>query len=124
MTKPYDIAQEAANLYNQINYGLEGFVSWLCEKEATPAIQQALTTAFEAGRREAGQWLPIETAPRDGQKVLLWWPYWNGIYPVVGWFGRPRHSEHYQWLSDVCLSDDGPQPTRYQPLPQPPEKPE
>lgn len=64
--------------------------------------------------RDATAWRPIETAPRDGTWVLLWWPYWSA---------RPTPGRFYcdEWVSLVALSKDGPGPTHWLPLPPQPE---
>ena len=70
-------------------------------------------------------WLPIETAPKDGSKVLLWTdstldPYWCDCV------GR-REVEHFQTVQTAWWNlDDGwekelvGQPTHWMPLPPPP----
>ena len=58
-------------------------------------------------------WLPIETAPRDGTKILVW---------------RPRESNDYEAHADVDAwmgkswwhSRRAQQPTHWMPLPMPP----
>jgi hypothetical protein len=45
-------------------------------------------------------WQPIETAPRDGRKLLVWWPYWQPNHAVVA------HFEAFGgWMGDCCLSE-------------------
>lgn len=59
-------------------------------------------------------WRTMEDAPRDGTKVLLYWPFWRG-FPVIGWFIAGA------WDSDYCvLAVDGEPPIAWQPLPAPP----
>ena len=60
-------------------------------------------------------WQPIETAPRDGTRILLYFPamdkgerifagpFAHGMWQIGVWFARP------------------PNPTHWQPLPPPPE---
>ena len=59
------------------------------------------------------QWLPLDSAPRDGTWVLIW----------IGWIGNPRSSafEHGSWqnLPWVANSKDY-NPTHWMPLPKPP----
>lgn len=63
---------------------------------------------------EAMQWQPIVTAPRDGTIVLLWWPHWNNLRPIIGCY----HLE--MWIASERLSD-GPDPTHWMPLPVAPD---
>lgn len=60
-----------------------------------------------------GEWLPIESAPRDGTTVLLWAPHWKT--PETGWtYGRD------DWQD--CRKDTPTRPpTHWQPLPPPPQ---
>lgn len=69
-------------------------------------------------------WRTIETAPRDGTKVLL---FWKQRPPAdVGWYAideRPPHRaarEGFRAHGDGCIPPE--QPTHWQPLPAPPEK--
>ena len=66
-------------------------------------------------------WQPIETAPKDGERILLAW----GIDAIeIGWWkhnGRTQRSyfaiDHE--MDDYELADD--QPTHWMPLPLPPQ---
>lgn len=60
-------------------------------------------------------WKPIETAPKDGRPVLLWWPYWHPHQPVIG------HWRHSQWNSELALTNCGPGPLYWMSLPTPPD---
>jgi hypothetical protein len=93
------------------------------EKHPTLAAAKAAAEAWYRERltsalRPAGEvreWQPIESAPKDGKWVLLWWPYWSSL-PVIGlWL-------HGHWYSDSAVSDsEGNQnPTHWHPLPAPP----
>ena len=59
-------------------------------------------------------WQPIETAPKDGTNVLLWWPFWCKGRPTIGYFGF--HGIQ-QWAAPECLEGDGDPPTHWMPLP-------
>jgi hypothetical protein len=61
-------------------------------------------------------WQPIETAPKDGTKILAWefddyTIVWWGV-SASGWYGWKFSDD---WIS--CY------PTHWQPLPAPPESP-
>ncbi len=72
--------------------------------------RERLATARVDGER---QWQPIETAPKDGNPVLLYWPYWRGR-AVIGYFAYTG-----KWCCIHALTD-GPGPTHWMPLPKPP----
>lgn len=61
------------------------------------------------------RWQLIETAPKDGSWILLWWPYWN-FRVLLGRFYRG------QWEAETAISDaaDSEPPTHWMPLPDPP----
>ena len=76
-------------------------------------MRHALRKALKAADKAA--WRPVETAPRDGQWVMLWWPR-REQFPVFGYFEAGR------WHSRYTLSFDGdPQPTHWLSIPAPPE---
>ena len=50
----------------------------------------------------APDWRPIESAPKDGTQVILWWPYWRND-PIVGFYD----TEYQRWSNSVALTDVG-----------------
>lgn len=67
-------------------------------------------------------WQPIETAPKDGRRLLVMWPYWHGNAPGIAWYCGGSGG----WDSDRCLTpiheNVAPErdPTHWMPLPEPP----
>ena len=64
-------------------------------------------------------WQPIETAPKDGEMVLLWVPDFHKV--CTGWFCQATKL----WPDNEPFTEDGEPcnvglPTRWMPLPQPP----
>lgn len=64
-------------------------------------------------------WRPIETAPKDGSPMWLYYPEaYKNDRQVVGWWvddiREPRWMDH-------CDAHDFIQPTHWQPLPEPPK---
>lgn len=59
-------------------------------------------------------WQPIETAPQDGRRVLLWAKQWEA--PNTGQF----YGEH--WKIDGQLGPFAYPPTHWMPLPTPPKE--
>ena len=63
------------------------------------------------------EWQSIETAPKDGEEIMICTLYDDGTcshFEIVRW---PDFTDHWIGLQDICLSD----PTHWMPLPEPPE---
>jgi len=61
------------------------------------------------------QWQPIETAPKDGTDILVWWPFWSKSPEVAAFIDG-------EWYSECVTSDSTEKPpTHWMPLPAPPE---
>ena len=107
----------------QIGEWSQGSFMVTCTNEtcgATGPWRPTEAEAIAAWNHVAGQrWQPIETAPRDGTSVFLWWPYWSG-HPVSG-----HCLSSGQWQSRAALSSEGdePGPTHWRPALEPPEPP-
>lgn len=101
--------------------------------DGPPAPSIAATSAYDAAARKtgsdpmnepigapapdasaAGGWQPIETAPKDGRRVLLWSAAWHDD-PSSGWFGGVRG-----WYLAYEAGPFKHQPTHWMPLPPPP----
>ena len=83
-----------------------------------PAMPQPTTTDSPT---EAHRWQPIDTAPEDGEQMLLW----DGGVVVFGWFNDNADRWCFmdiltggveQWPLDIDIG-----PTHWWPLPEPPE---
>lgn len=55
-------------------------------------------------------WRTMDSAPKSGTWVLLWWPHWHHV-PQPGYY-----SEGLGWQSHVVLSSEGPEPLAWKPL--------
>ena len=66
-------------------------------------------------------WQPIETAPKDGTKVLVWSNsnVWNE--PDVAYWGRSNPLNQPAWAGGHCRVSHIDQPTHWMPLPPPPK---
>ena len=73
------------------------------------------TRTHAAVPRGLAGWMPIETAPRDGQRVFVYWPHWYSTPIIASCLG-----DYETWLSEMVLTGDGPGPTHWFPLPDPP----
>ena len=86
---------------------------------------------------ETPYWRGIETAPKDGTPVLLYYPEgeWNDyqgrhlpVMAVMRWdveFGlRAGPGADYCWFGYYDGTTPGDKPTHWMPLPAPPKKPE
>lgn len=61
----------------------------------------------------APQWQPIETAPRDGTRILAFVPPYGAMTAHTDFFNG-------EWRCHSCLNREA-QPTHWMPLPDPPE---
>lgn len=66
------------------------------------------------------EWQPIETAPRDGSRVLVWSKHyiWNGVY--TAYWGRNGELNPFSWIGGHCRVSHIDHPTHWMPLPEPP----
>lgn len=99
-----------------------------CELEAE-AIAALSAQADTKQAEPLSSWMPIETAPQDGTRVLLWCPNRFGGFMEKGSFRRDANaspSEGPLWLDDIYddystgYASTPLSPTHWQPLPAPP----
>lgn len=75
------------------------------------------------------EWQPIETAPKDGTPILLYWPHYPDEEKGVVWLGAWKVNDRLAkgYFSDSCEWDDFEMaepryaPSHWQPLPPPPK---
>jgi hypothetical protein len=77
--------------------------------------------AFIAGMQVArSRWMPIETAPKNGDRIWAWFPFSKQAYAIS--FRENVYEQEPNWTLDdgesACLAYDP--PTHWQPLPTPP----
>lgn len=66
------------------------------------------------------EWKPIETAPKDGTTVILFWPFSSGGgYVTSGYTAGLESISPGEWQSEVSVLTLRP-PTHWMPLLQPP----
>lgn len=65
------------------------------------------------------KWQPIETAPKDGARILLWGRYWSD---GQDWFKEPLYGQFSgrRWEAWGPGGPFGVRPTHWTPLPEPP----
>ena len=67
-------------------------------------------------------WQPIETAPKDGTRILAYWPadsFYAHEMQCETWFGQSLGRDC--WQSPYEDADDSTSPTHWMPLPEPPK---
>lgn len=67
------------------------------------------------------EWLPIETAPRDGTHYLAYWPAglsWSHGTMMETWF----LADHYESAYESGEPGAPESPTHWMPLPEPPKE--
>ena len=70
--------------------------------------------------RDALTWQPIETAPKDGARIVVWIPAEDDDPPEVAYVQWASHFSG--WLGvNSAWQLESPQPTHWMPLPKPPE---
>jgi len=69
------------------------------------------------------KWQPIETAPKDGTWIALWS---DGSKVQAGYWGPSYFGSDHKWIQYAHRSECEevePEPTHWQPLPEPPAQP-
>lgn len=71
------------------------------------------------------KWLPIETAPKDGTKILVWTGMGHSVavWEVQKYHRKPIPYWRTQNLGMRVTMDRAYQPTHWMPLPDPPDGP-
>lgn len=64
------------------------------------------------------EWQPIETAPKDGSRMLLWMPLGKGQAVYIG--GYDKHWTGQCWVSENPRIPSSMTPAGWMPLPNPP----
>lgn len=86
---------------------------------AVDANLPGLLRFVELAAPSTSQWLPIETAPKDGSEFLARWAWYGGRIEVLStyWDKRPPLAE---WrVTSLLEMDVGFKPTHWMPLPPP-----
>lgn len=126
----WGVSREAAALVSEAADELERLTALLaqdihsCHPNCTRSgcVNARLTRELEEARKDAG-WQPIETAPRDGTRVLCVWACAWGEMVYEGWCqsaGTARDGGDF-WRSHSLVPVSG-RPTHWMPLPPPPQE--
>ena len=84
---------------------------WCGEKHHAEAILKA-ARAYQAGAG-GDEWLPIESAPRDGTEILAYWSLGHGSHGCTKFLKG-------EWVNPEDCDDEYCAPDFWQPLPAPP----
>lgn len=91
------------------DYGIKG------TQRALDVLTARWNTRYITDERR--DWREIESAPRDGTHILLWWPHWYHT-PITGYY---CYKKEFRWVSRYDLNTQHEYtPTHWMPLPQPP----
>ncbi len=66
----------------------------------------------------ASEWQPIETAPKDGKRIIVYCPKLDG--PKENIVSYQRNGTNFPWRADEGNLLQRDQPTHWMPLPEPP----
>jgi len=86
-------------------------------------VARALMAADDAATKRAAQWQPIETAPKDGEGFLAYWPISETQWCIVTCWWKTTGAAGPGWHTVDLFDDDSERlilPTKWQPLPPPP----
>lgn len=99
----------------------EAFEKW-CETRFPNGIEPKMKEEFR-GCYEAAtpQWQPIETAPKDGTRIIGYDPHPNIGVRECFWF---EWKKEWIYMEDIRAASDwiGLTPTRWRPRPEPPNR--
>ena len=81
-------------------------------------IKTAIEKAAQQGHLRTAEWLPIESAPKDGTIILAVWENNHGVWRgVLHW---NKYEENWQRGEDLEMLTDCNTVTHWQPLSEPP----
>jgi hypothetical protein len=89
-------------------------LAWGCPEESHTDTAEKYLALFNAPPQKADGWLPIESAPRDGTKLLGAWKSSRGDR-----VGVMKFTLSNVWTDEASYAVD---PTHWRPLPAPPQK--
>ena len=70
--------------------------------------------------RNCGIWQLIDTAPKDGTRIILYRPSQEDETPVIGRWERPASGQRRGQWDYPYENNYKPHPTHWMPLPEPP----
>ena len=108
MTPPIRTPADAVAFLRQLAGSPDGSITHAALANAANALEAAI-----AATPPASPWQPIDTAPRDGSRILL---YDRGVIVEGYYVGAPCFWVIVDRYDDSCL------PTHWMPLPEPPVK--
>lgn len=84
-----------------------------CTMEGFNELAQICVCGWSGSYPEPLLWQPIETAPKDGTRILVW-PYWSdGLPAEVKWRNMKRTAGRWEYGGLFCNAN----PTHWMPLP-------
>lgn len=103
----------------EVNSGLSsielGFLDKVWEADQNQLNQEELEISFKVWQATQPQWQSIETAPRDGTRLLLWeregFAFCGFYYPTQA-----------EWVANIAGVSLDWTPTHWMPLPPPPQQ--
>ena len=88
------------------------------DKDHVTAISRAVASALSAQVQDVAGWQPIETAPKDGTRLLLMWEPFSGMSEHVE---LGKWNVRNGWVNTYGHAFSG-SPTHFMPLPAAPAK--
>lgn len=118
-----EAAEEVKDCKDCPNYGgmeadLNAVLESIEKAESLQSLREITKLNYPEGRSTVCKhgWQPIETAPKDGTEILLYFPiYWNGNKPQIK--SAAFDAADNIWIDNImnwCKEDS---PTKWQPLP-------
>lgn len=100
--------------------------AWLMEAAEAFIVKRPLPPPRGKGTSVGlGEWLPIETAPKDGSAAWLHDPLANEYHPLgcqqVGRWNSRLREPHWEMVDPQTGEICGASPTHWMPLPSPPK---
>ncbi len=110
LSEGFHISSKAVRVHDQL----------LADLAAYEVSTNAAVRSIEELKAECERWQDIRTAPKDGTRLLLYFPFDNAVYAAIWWMGEWQVAGG---MGASLVDDKEPRfvPTHWMPLPQPPE---